>query len=180
MDKLRFILLFAVVLLAGSAAAYDFESGGLYYNILDAEAKTVEVTLEGEKDGWDTKSSYSGDIVIPSTVRNGNETYSVKKIGQYAFCRSEITSLTIQNGVETIDDCAFLYSSQLVDVSLPSSLRFASISSLSTVSVTLDQIRTSSGRLIYPAKRLFSLNLPLVVNSSICCRLPKLRTKSSK
>ena len=122
MDKLRFILLFVVVLLAGSVAAYDFESGGLYYNILDAEAKTVEVTLEGEKDGWDTKSSYSGDIVIPSTVRNGNETYSVKKIGQYAFCRSEITSLTIQNGVETIDDCAFLYSSQLVDVSLPSSL----------------------------------------------------------
>lgn len=122
MDKLRFILLFVVVLLAGTAAAYDFESGGLYYNILDAEAKTVEVTLEGEKDGWDTKSSYSGDIVIPSTVRNGNETYSVKKIGQYAFCRSEITSLTIQNGVETIDDCAFLYSSQLVDVSLPSSL----------------------------------------------------------
>lgn len=122
MDKLRFILLFAVVLLAGNAAAYDFESGGLYYNILDADAKTVEVTLEGEKDGWDTKSSYSGDIVIPSTVTNGNETYSVKKIGQYAFCRSEIISLTIQNGIETIDECAFLYSSQLVDVSLPSSL----------------------------------------------------------
>ena len=122
MDKLRFILLFVVVLLAGNAAAYDFESGGLYYNILDADAKTVEVTLEGEKDGWDTKSSYSGDIVIPSTVTNGNETYSVKKIGQYAFCRSEIISLTIQNGIETIDECAFLYSSQLVDVSLPSSL----------------------------------------------------------
>ena len=51
MDKLRFILLFVVVLLAGNAAAYDFESGGLYYNILDADAKTVEVTLEGEKDG---------------------------------------------------------------------------------------------------------------------------------
>ncbi len=110
------------MLLAGNAAAYDFESGGLYYNILDADAKTVEVTLEGEKDGWDTKSSYSGDIVIPSTVTNGNETYSVKKIGQYAFCRSEIISLTIQNGIETIDECAFLYSSQLVDVSLPSSL----------------------------------------------------------
>ena len=38
MNKLRFILLFAVVLLAQNrAAAYDFESGGIYYNIIDAE-----------------------------------------------------------------------------------------------------------------------------------------------
>ena len=52
MDKLRFILLFAVVLLAGTAAAYDFESGGLYYNILDADAKTVELTCQNYTD-WD-------------------------------------------------------------------------------------------------------------------------------
>ena len=122
MNKLRFILLFAVVLLAGNAAAYDFESGGLFYNILDADAKTVEVTLDGEKNGWETQSSYSGEINIPAIVRNGAETYTVKKIGEYAFCHSGITSLIIQDGVETIEECAFLYSNQLKELSLPSSL----------------------------------------------------------
>ena len=128
MDKLRFILLFVVVLLAGNAAAYDFESGGLYYNILDADAKTVEVTLEGEKDGWQTVSSYGGDIVIPATVEYSGMTYSVNRVGQYAFCRSEITSLTIQEGVETIVQEAFLYCSRLTSVSLPSSLRTIGVS----------------------------------------------------
>ena len=123
MNRLRFIFISVVVLLtSGRAAAYDFESGGLYYNILDADAKTVEVTLEGEMNYWDTQSSYIGSIDIPATVRNGSEIYSVKKIGQYAFCRSEITSLTIQYGIEAIDECAFLVCTQLKDVSLPSSL----------------------------------------------------------
>ena len=75
MNRLRFIFISVVVLLtSGRAAAYDFESGGLYYNILDADAKTVEVTLEGEKNGWDTQSSYTGSVVIPATVRNGGVT----------------------------------------------------------------------------------------------------------
>lgn len=124
MNRLRFIFISVVVLLtAGRAAAYDFESGGLYYNILDADAKTVEVTLDGEKNGWDTQSSYTGSIVIPATVRNGGVTYSVTKVGEYVFCRSSITSLTIQNGVETIADYAFLYCSQLSSLSLPTSIR---------------------------------------------------------
>ncbi len=123
MNRLRFIFISVVVLLtSGRAAAYDFESGGLYYNILDADAKTVEVTLDGEKNGWDTQSSYTGSVVIPATVRNNGVTYSVTKVGEYAFCRSSITSLTIQNGLEVIADYAFLYCSQLQEVSLPSSL----------------------------------------------------------
>ena len=74
MDKLRFILLFAVMLVAGSATAYDFESGGLYYNILDKDAKTVEVTLSAginENNTWETVADYSGKIVVPATVTNG-------------------------------------------------------------------------------------------------------------
>ena len=123
MKKLRFILLSIVVLLvSGRAEAYDFESGGLYYNILDADAKTVEVTCENYTD-WDTKANYSGDIVVPATVSNGGITYSVIKIGQLAFKGSEITSLTLSEGIETIeqDICEGCYS--LASLSLPSTLR---------------------------------------------------------
>lgn len=123
MKKLRFILLSIVVLLvSGRAAAYDFESGGLYYNILDADAKTVEVTCENYTD-WNTKANYSGDIVVPATVSNGGIIYSVIKIGQLAFKGSEITSLTLSEGIETIDQdiCEGCYS--LASLSLPSTLR---------------------------------------------------------
>ena len=130
MKKLRFILISIVVLLtSGRAAAYDFESGGLYYNILDADAKTVEVTLQGEKDGWQTQSTYFGEITIPATVTNGVDTYTVKSIGQYAFCRSDITSLKVEEGVETIVNEAFLSCYSLTSVSLPSSLRTIGVSS---------------------------------------------------
>ena len=122
MDKLRFILLFVVVLLAGTAAAYDFESGGLYYNILDADAKTVELTCQNYTD-WDTQSDYTGDIVVPAVVTSGDVTYNVVKIGHHAFKKSGITTLSISEGVEIIDQdiCEGCY--QLTNISLPSTLK---------------------------------------------------------
>ena len=122
MDKLRFILLFVVVLLAGNAAAYDFESGGLYYNILDADAKTVELTCQNYTD-WDTQSDYTGDIVVPAVVTSGDVTYNVVKIGHHAFKKSGITTLSISEGVEIIDQdiCEGCY--QLAEISLPSTLK---------------------------------------------------------
>lgn len=122
MDKLRFILLFVVVLLAGNAAAYDFESGGLYYNILDADAKTVELTCQNYTD-WDTQSDYTGDIVVPAVVTSGDVTYNVVKIGHHAFKKSGITTLSISEGVEIIDQdiCEGCY--QLTEISLPSTLK---------------------------------------------------------
>ena len=122
MDKLRFILLFVVVLLAGTAAAYDFESGGLYYNILDADAMTVEVTCRNYTD-WDTQSDYTGDIVVPAVVTSGDVTYNVVKIGHHAFKKSGITTLSISEGVEIIDQdiCEGCY--QLTNISLPSTLK---------------------------------------------------------
>ena len=132
MDKLRFILLFAVMLVAGSATAYDFEYGGLCYNVLDKEAKTVEVTSNveiNENDLWQTVADYSGKIVVPATVTNDGTTYSVVQIGRYAFHRSQITSLTISDGVESIGDAACGNCEQLVSVELPASLKTVGSSS---------------------------------------------------
>lgn len=123
MDKLRFILLFAVVLLAGSAAAYDFESGGLYYNILDAEAKTVEVTSGG--DGV----TYSAAVVVPRSVSFGGITYMVKGIGENAFDNHyEIHSLSIADGIETIAYRAVASCPNLSELLLPSTLKSIGVS----------------------------------------------------
>ena len=117
MKKLRFILLFVIVLLAqGRAAAYDFESGGLYYNILDAEAKTVEVTQTGGE-------AYSGDIVIPGAVVYSGVTYYVKTVGEAAFYDRNLRSVTIEEGVETIERQAFWDSDGIYTLSLPSTLK---------------------------------------------------------
>ena len=118
MDKLRFILLFAVVLLAGSAAAYDFESGGLYYNILDADAKTVEVTSGG--DGV----TYSATVDVPRSVAFDGITYMVKGIGENTFNNHyEIHALSIADGIETIADRAVASCPNLSELRLPSTLK---------------------------------------------------------
>ena len=123
MNRLRFIFISVVALLSiGHAAAYDFESGGLYYNILDADAKTVEVTARNYQD-WDTRSDYTGDIVVPATVVNGDITYSVKQIGVCAFKLSEITSLTLSEGIEIINSDICEGCNMLTSLSLPSTLK---------------------------------------------------------
>ena len=123
MKKLRFILISIVVLLtSGRAAAYDFESGGLFYNIIDGNAKTVELTCSNYTD-WSTVSDYTGDIVVPATVTSGGVTYTVKRIGQLAFKNSSITSLTLSEGIESIEQDICENCNQLASLSFPSSLR---------------------------------------------------------
>ena len=59
------------------ASAQDFEVGGIYYNILSSEDKTVEVTSGSNK--------YSGAVTIPASATYNSITYSVTSIGNYAF-----------------------------------------------------------------------------------------------
>ena len=49
------------------ATAHDFEVGGIYYNILSEEEKTVEVTYKGTYSSQ-YSNEYTGSVVIPSTV----------------------------------------------------------------------------------------------------------------
>lgn len=100
----KFLLFSIVALLVGTTVrAYDFTAGGIYYNITDATAKTVEVTYKVQ---WQV--SYSGVVIIPSQVTNGSDTYSVTKIGDnaFVFC-TNVTSVTITNSMTNIGNAAF-------------------------------------------------------------------------
>jgi len=68
--KRKVLFLLAALLLPAAASAYDACINGIYYNIVK-KAKQATVTYgDVEVDYWGqpTTPSYSGDVVIPSTV----------------------------------------------------------------------------------------------------------------
>ena len=102
----------------GGASAYDFTvtSNGktIYYNITGTNI--CEVTKN-------TAGSYSGDVVIPSTVKNGSTQYTVTGIGNYAFSGcSGLTSITIPNSVTSIGEFAFENCRVLTSLTIPNSV----------------------------------------------------------
>ena len=113
-----FALLLALSLGMGTAyASYDFSkvcSTGqtLYYNIIDATNHYVEITYPGTStlNPWDGYTKPTGNITLPSTVTNIGVTYTVTKIGNYAFkgCNGLTGSLTIPNSVTSIGNYAFV------------------------------------------------------------------------
>lgn len=100
-----------------SAFGYDFESNGIYYNVLSGKDE-VEVTYDVLE-----HATYSGVIQIPTTVQNGAKTYKVTAIGDKAFYNSTITTIHIPEGITTIGNYAFYFSAKLVNLTLPQSLK---------------------------------------------------------
>ena len=79
--------------------AYDFEVGGIYYNIISESNLTVEVTYKDYYKQYHTYNGagsydddhcgyyceYKGNIVIPANVDFSGKTYTVTRIGNNAF-----------------------------------------------------------------------------------------------
>ena len=87
MNKLNKIVLALFVGLLASVTAVaqsDFSTGGLFYKITDAVNHKVSVVPENAASPYYTTSP-SGDIVIPNTVVNGTDTYTVESIADHAF-----------------------------------------------------------------------------------------------
>lgn len=110
----RLLLLLVIMLLPIVASADAVEIDGIYYNLI-TKGKVAEVTENPNK--------YSGDIVIPESVKYNDVNYCVIKIGYYAFgnCK-DLTSVTIGNNVTEIGPSAFSSSSGLTTVTIPNSV----------------------------------------------------------
>ena len=111
----RLLLLASAIATSLSAAAYDFESAGIYYNITGNN--TVEVTYS-DRDN----NTYSGSISVPETVTNNGTEYSVTKIGEYAFQGSAVTSVSMPESITSMGQYAFSECQNLESVVLPESL----------------------------------------------------------
>lgn len=103
---------------ASGSVAYDFSVNGVYYKRLDDN--NVEVTRQkfssNHRVEWqgdeiyvngEQRTSYSGNVVIPSTVTYGNGTFNVVSIGHEAFMYCELTSVELPNSITSISQFAF-------------------------------------------------------------------------
>lgn len=94
---------------------YDFEYGGIHYAYHNnGECMAVKSGM----------NFYRGDIFVPSTAYDGSgKAYKVTRIDDaaFAYC-SNLTSVVLSEGIETLGAHAFESDEALASVSLPSTL----------------------------------------------------------
>ena len=157
----RLLLLASAIVTSLSAAAYSFESAGIYYNITGNN--TVEVTYS-DRDN----NTYSGSVSIPETVTNNGTEYSVTKIGESAFKGSAVTSVSMPEGIISIDYNAFSGCQNLETVALPESLTifgfraFESCKLLKTIKIP-SGVTAIPGSCFYCCSSLESVTIPVGV-----------------
>ena len=105
--------------------AYALKVGALYYNFNDTD-KTASVAPYDPN--FDSPDSYAvGEVTIPSTVKFGDDTYTVSYIGSSAFkgCVN-LTKVVIPATVTWIGPAAFSDCSSLTDVTIPETVKSVS------------------------------------------------------
>ena len=113
-----------MALLPMAANAYYAEINGICYFFSGDEAT---VTFCDE-----CYNHYSGDVIIPSSVKYNNKTYNVTRIGYQAFSSCTIlTSVSIPNSVTSIDEHAFDGCTGLTSINIPNSVISIGISAFS-------------------------------------------------
>ena len=153
----RIFLLFFLLLGVLSAWAYEVEVDGIYYN-LDKKNKTASVT-SGE-------AKYKGTVVIPESIGVNGTTYSVTSLGNYCFCASGLTSITIPNSVTSLGKSCIDGCSGLTSVTIPNSVTslgnycFSDCSGLTEVHVNRETPPATGGKIFEACESLQTIYVP--------------------
>ena len=141
-------LLFLLSLLQTTliASAYDIEVNGICFNL--TSDSTVAVTyLDFIRMNEDY---YIGDVVVPASINYKGKKYAVTAIGQKAFLGSSyLTSVALPSSIITIGDRAFGNCPALVSVEIPEGIKeledaFASSDRLKSIVIPSTVTRISS------------------------------------
>ena len=111
------MMLFVACMASWATAATKID--GIYYSF-SGSGSNRKATVTYETSSY---NSYSGDVVIPSTVYYDNYNYPVTNIGMHAFelCTG-LTSVTIPSSVIAIEMYAFKDCTGLTSIDIPSSV----------------------------------------------------------
>lgn len=156
-------LLLLAFLLPATAAAYDFEVDGIYYDINGDE---VAVTNRYSNPSPGYSSVYTNHVTIPSSVTYNGDSYSVTSIGSKAFywC-NQLSGVTIPNSVTSIGESAFDSCYGLTSITIPNSVTnidtkaFYFCSELKSVTFG-NSVRTISNEAFESCSKLTSVNFP--------------------
>lgn len=119
------LLLAVMAVLALTTYAYDFEVNGLCYNF--TSNNTVELTHKQFNEYQSNSRAYPytiGNLIIPTAVEYLEKEYSVTSISDYAFMRSNVTSVYIPYTITNIGEFAFGYNSGITKVTIPYSVTY--------------------------------------------------------
>ena len=113
----KLITIFSLVLTATMALAQTSVTvDGIKYD-LDGSNATVTYPNESEPG----TSEYTGDISIPPTIDVDGTTYNVTAIGNKAFRKASITSISLPEGLLSIGKEA-IYNTKITEITVPNSV----------------------------------------------------------
>ena len=117
MRKTRhWLMTIAVLFCSLTTNAYDFEVGGIYYNITSDTDMTVEVT-------FNSVGQYNGIVTIPSIVDYDGKIYSVTAIGNNAFSEynkeNKLIGVNMPESITSIETWAFYSCKKLTRITIP-------------------------------------------------------------
>ena len=121
MKKLLLTFLLTVV----SVSMKAFWVDGIYYQVIDRENRKVMVAKEVV---WNEDFTnyeyvyYKGALNIPPTISFEGNTYTVVRVSVLSDC-TELTSVTLPNTIEEIEQIAFQNCKNLTHITLPSSVK---------------------------------------------------------
>ena len=118
MNKPVFFFVIVMLFLTFAAKAQYFETGGIAYNVLSTTEQTVEVVP------LQSCESYRGNITIPATVTHNGITYDVIALGEEAFYRATLTSITIPSSITQIKYGCFLAARGVSSITIPASVMY--------------------------------------------------------
>lgn len=111
------------------------------YRVISEDLLIVEVYAN---------SGITGELIIPSTVKNDLKTYNVTSIGNDAFKNcSDLTSITLPDSITSIGDEAFWNCSGLTTLTMPIDIRLTEgtfNNCINIMSVTLTPGQTGVGK----------------------------------
>lgn len=108
----------ACLLTALSMSAYDYMQDGIYYSITEYDDGSAVAAVANNG----SFNTYSGDVVIPSTVNYYGKDCDVVSIGYQAFKNSTgLTSVTLPETVVYLSNEAFAGCTSLTSITIPNS-----------------------------------------------------------